>query len=92
MAHDIIDERHSRPLACYNYELMINLLLSILVSWSWDPAALSNPSGADVEKTLTQTGGHTGSMANRRYLEVGAAKWVADYQESIPSTRRIIIN
>ena len=49
------------------------------ISFTWNANILAAQSGANVEVGIIQTGGATGKRANRRYVEVDTAEWIADY-------------
>ena len=46
---------------------------------TWNASALAAVSGVNVEFRIVQTNGASGNPSNRRYLEVGAVEWNAEY-------------
>lgn len=56
-----------------------------VIAGAWNASALGTADGSLVECGLSQTGGHTGKGTDRRYLEIGAVEWNAEYTEAVPN-------
>jgi hypothetical protein len=53
-------------------------------SFTWNASILGNIDGSGVEIALSQqNGGQGGNPRNRRWMEVDALDWVADYVEPV---------
>ena len=56
-------------------------------SFSWNAGVLANIDGSGVEIALSQqNGGQGGNPGNRRWMEVDALDWVADYTPVVATT------
>jgi hypothetical protein len=58
----------------------VTSLTGAVTSVTWNASLLTDPTGAGVECRVQQTaGGANGSVSGRRWIEVGAVEWNADY-------------
>jgi hypothetical protein len=59
------------------------------ISFTWNSAGLSNPSGADVQIRIQQiAGGSSGAGGNRRRIEVDTADWTATINDPVAGGAR----
>lgn len=60
--------------------ITVSSLTGAVTQVTWNASALSDPTGVNVEVRVDQTTGGTNSAAgNRRWVEIGAIEWNADY-------------
>lgn len=68
-------------------DITLSSTTGVTESFTWDSSVLANIDGSGVEIALSQqNGGQGGNPNNRRWMEVDALDWVADYTEPVTAT------
>ena len=72
------------PVGTVSGDTTVTSTTGITTSFTWDSSVLANVDGSGVEIGIfQQSGGQGGNPNNRRWIEVDAADWIADYTEPV---------
>jgi hypothetical protein len=72
------------PVGTVSGDTTISSTTGVDISFTWDSSVLANVDGSGVEIGIAQqSGGQGGRANNRRWIEVDAADWIADYVEPV---------
>ena len=72
------------PVGTVSGDTTISSTTGVDISFTWDSSVLANVDGSGVEIGIfQQSGGQGGNPNNRRWIEVDAADWIADYVEPV---------